>query len=435
MNSQVNLVHIHDKLISFLNNRVKSFAAGQIQSHLNEWQLLTSDEEILNVIRGDSIEFDSIPPIQHFCRNKKVSEHNAQLIDLEIEKLLKKGVIVQSHPERTEFVSPIFVVPKPDQTIRLILNLKQLNFHIKYRHFKMDNIKTVLHNITEGCFMASLDLKDAYYSVRIDEGFQKYLKFRWKDILYQFTCYPNGLAPCPRKFTKINKAPLSHLRQDNSIVSGYIDDFYLQGHDYNDCQRTVIKAVKIYDDLDFVSHPEKSLLIPSQEIVYLGFVINSVSMRVSLTPKKRDDLRRFICEILSSSSLTIRVVACLIGKIVSSLPASVYGPLYYRHLECDKIKALALNQSDFDAKMTLSREAKNDLNWWLNNLNDMYAPIQLPPITKFLSTDASKTKGWGAVMENLSTGGAWLASEFEIHVNVKEILAIYYALRSFQADI
>ena len=83
---------------------------------------MTSDEEILNVIRGDSIEFDSIPPIQHFCRNQKVSEHNAQLIDLEIEKLLKIGVIVQSHPERTEFVSPIFVFPKPDQTTRLILN-------------------------------------------------------------------------------------------------------------------------------------------------------------------------------------------------------------------------------------------------------------------------------------------------------------------------
>ena len=68
--------------------------------------------------------------------------------------------------------------------------------------------------------------------------------------------------------------------------------------------------------------------------------------------------------------------------------------------------------------MTLSREAKNDLNWWLNNLNDMYAPIQLPPITKFLSTDASKTKGWGAVMENLSTGVlGWL-------LNLKFILML-----------
>ena len=35
------------------------------------------------------------------------------------------------------------------------------------------------------------------------------------------------------------------------------------------------------------------------------------------------------------------------------------------------------------------------------------------------------------VMENVSTGGAWTASEFEIHINIKEMIAIFYGLRSF----
>ena len=47
----------------------------------------------------------------------------------------------------------------------MILNLKDLNGYIPYLHFKMDSIKTVLQNVTPGCFMASLDLKSAYYSV------------------------------------------------------------------------------------------------------------------------------------------------------------------------------------------------------------------------------------------------------------------------------
>ena len=37
----------------------------------------------------------------------------------------------------------------------------------------------------------------------------------------------------------------------------------------------------------------------------------------------------------------------------------------------------------------------------------------------------------GVLMVNVSTGGAWTASEFEIHINIKKITAIYYALRSF----
>ena len=76
--------------------------------------------------------------------------------------------------------------------------------------------------------MAAIDLQHAYYSVKIDEDYQKYLKFYWKDTLYQYTCYPNGLGPCPRKFTKIMKVPLSVLRENGHIIIGYLDDFFLQ---------------------------------------------------------------------------------------------------------------------------------------------------------------------------------------------------------------
>ena len=60
--------------------------------------------------------------------------------------------------------------------------------------------------------MASIDLKNAYYSVKIDESFQKYLKFIWHQKLYEFVCFPNGLSPCPRKFTKLTKVPISVIR-------------------------------------------------------------------------------------------------------------------------------------------------------------------------------------------------------------------------------
>ena len=45
----------------------------------------------------------------------------------------------------------------------MILNLKQLNEFVSYHHLKMDTIQTALKLIRPGCFMASVDLKDAYY--------------------------------------------------------------------------------------------------------------------------------------------------------------------------------------------------------------------------------------------------------------------------------
>ena len=126
-------------------------------------------------------------------------------------KLISSFIKETCHEEK-EFVSPIFISHKSNGGIRLILNLKQLNKNIDYHHFKMESINTILNLITKDCFMASINLKDAYYSVKISETFQRYLKFEFLDKLYKLVCFPNGLAPYQRKFTKITKVPLSDLR-------------------------------------------------------------------------------------------------------------------------------------------------------------------------------------------------------------------------------
>ena len=83
--------------------------------------------------------------------------------------------------------------------------------------------------------MAALDLKDAYYSVRVDPAYQKYLKFFYRGKLYKYLTLPNGLATCPRKFTKLSKPPLAKFREMHHIISGYLEDFCLQGHTYVSC--------------------------------------------------------------------------------------------------------------------------------------------------------------------------------------------------------
>ena len=60
--------------------------------------------------------------------------------------------------------------------------------------------------------MVALDIKDAYYSIPVEESFQKYLKFVWKGILYQFCVLPNGLSPCPR-VCKYFKATLGRIKE------------------------------------------------------------------------------------------------------------------------------------------------------------------------------------------------------------------------------
>ena len=359
---------------------------------------LTSDPEILQIVQGDTISFVSEPPQKSVVKRCNVSKDTKRLMDAEIESMLKKKIIVRSTHENGEYLSPIFPVPKQDGGIRIILNLKKLNEYVEYLHFKMDNIKVVLSSITPNCYMASIDLKQAYHSVKIDESFQKYLKFDW-DGLLQFTCYPNGLAPCPRKFTKLLKVPLSHVRELNHFVIGYLDDFFMKGKSKTICENTVHTVIRLLQELGFTIHPDKSLLEPSNVLTFLGFVIDSNSMTVTLTEEKKAKLAALIDKVLSKVSITIRIVASLIGKMVSSLPASLYGPLYYRTIEAEKNSALKHNYGNFEAHMQLSQDAIEEIHWWKFNLKDMHAPIQWPPITQVISTDASGKMGGGRVCQ------------------------------------
>ena len=62
----------------------------------------------------------------------------------------------------------------------------------------METLQTVIRMMTSGCFMSSCDIRDAYYSVKVAAFFQKFIMFMWKGKYYMFTCFPNGLASCPR---------------------------------------------------------------------------------------------------------------------------------------------------------------------------------------------------------------------------------------------
>ena len=51
----------------------------------------------------------------------------------------------------------------------MMLSLKGLNKHIEKHHFKIDTLWSAVGLMTPNCFMASIDLKDAYYSIPIEE--------------------------------------------------------------------------------------------------------------------------------------------------------------------------------------------------------------------------------------------------------------------------
>ena len=180
---------------------ITPFHAGRLKFFYAAWSTITSDQWILEEIQGVRIEFVRTPYQLSPSKGLTVNRSEALVVDSEINKLLEKRVIEPVSSEPGEYISSIFLHPKKDGTYRVILNLKPLNQFVEYHHLKMDTIYTAIQLMKQGCYMASIDLQDAYYTVPVYQGHRKYLRFAWYGQLYQYTCLPNGLAFAPRIFT------------------------------------------------------------------------------------------------------------------------------------------------------------------------------------------------------------------------------------------
>ena len=128
----------------------------------------------MKTVEGLTLDFEQEPPSQN---TKVVSGQASQKVMVEINKLVGKGVIEYTEHEEGEFISPTFFRSNSDGTRRLIMNLKTLNEFLENNHFKIETAHSVVDLIQPHCSMTSIDLKDAYYSMKISEEDSKYLKF------------------------------------------------------------------------------------------------------------------------------------------------------------------------------------------------------------------------------------------------------------------
>lgn len=421
--------------VSNVSNTPENFTAGKIRFFYSNWTRLTGDSDILQYVRGCCIDFSSEPhkPLQ--TRSVHYPADRCVILDAEVEKLYNKKVIEKVDNCSEGFFSTIFTRPKKDGSYRLILNLKNLNQCVDTWHFKMETVKTAMSLITPNCWFASIDLKDAYYSVSIADSDRKYLKFVWKHSVYQFTCLPNGLASAPRIFTKLLKPLFSTLRKKGHTNLAYLDDSLLVSDSNIDCTHNVSDTVALVDSLGLTLHPDKSVLVPTQEITFLGFVLNSLTMTVSLPSEKKVNIVQMCASLKRKQIVVIRDLAILVGKLVAAEPAVEYAPLYIKTLERDKDRGLRANKGNFEERIRLSRVSLCDLQWWIDNLHTACKWLRRQPPDIVISTDSSKS-GWGGIMHdsNLHTGGHWSYVEKNDHINVLELKAAFLVLQSLCAS-
>ena len=150
-----------------------------------------------------------------------------------------------------------------------------------------------------------MDLSESYYSIPVIKKPRKYFRFWLDNQKYEFTSLVMGLATSPRVFTKVLKPVFAYLREKGYMSTAYIDDSCLQGQTSLECSDNISATIKFMDSLGLTINPDKSVLIPTRQIIFIGFLLCSETMIIRPTSEKIDKIIVLCKEIYGSKFTTI----------------------------------------------------------------------------------------------------------------------------------
>ena len=163
----------------------------------DNWCQISRDPWVLQCVQGYRLEFETAPHQVSWPTAPNFTAAQALAIDHEVSKLLKKGAVTQTLHTQGEFLSNIFLVPKKTGAMRPVINLKPLHRHVCKKNFKMETTGFAVQLINEGDYMASIDLKEAHFSIPIHVDDRRYLRFMWRDQLLELFACLSGITLLP----------------------------------------------------------------------------------------------------------------------------------------------------------------------------------------------------------------------------------------------
>ena len=257
---------------------------ARLQNFWQVWLELGAGPKVVQILReGYPLPFRIRPRLTRYptvvsCyvnphRDKYLMEALHQLID-------KNAVELVQNPRSLGFFNRLFLVPKPNNRWRPILDLSKLNLFLKVEKFKMETPETIRSSLQQGEWVTSIDFQDAYFHIPIQEQSRKYLRFHVRGRTYQFKALLFGLSTAPLEFTVVAKEVKLMATHKGIRIHQYLDDWLVRAKSHQVCLQHIQALVQMCRNLGWVVNLEKSELIPKQIFNFVGYQFDLQSGRV-----------------------------------------------------------------------------------------------------------------------------------------------------------
>ena len=423
------------KVPLYIQENIKDLpVGGRLKWFVEHWEQQGAHPFQLDLLRqGYRLPFRDHPKLSRTpCIHSEYNDADKDnALSTSILDLLTKNAIEKVNKQDSlGFYSRLFLVPKPGNKWRPIIDLSSLNQYLTVSKFKMETPESIRTSLRQGEWVTSIDLSDAYLHIPIHPQSRKFLRFHHKGTTYQFTSLPFGLATAPLVFTSLVKeVKLLALKQDIHLHQ-YLDDWLIRATSQPEAQENTTKLLSLVRSLGFIVNLKKSELTPQQRFDFIGYHFALDQGLVKPTKDRWSKIQNTFNAIATRSTLSARTLMSIIGLLASTEKTVKLGRIHMRpfqwHLKTHWRAPMPLN-----SPIPWTHRMKQHGEWWLNPQNVLVGEFLHPRDHDILIfTDASNA-GWGAHLNHDSVGGLWSQIEKRLHINVLELKAVILALQHF----
>ena len=322
---------------------------ARLQNFWHTWLERGAGPKIVQILReGYTLPFRIRPNLTRspIVISRYVNPHRNSYLLEALHQLIDKNAIELVHNQTSlGFFNRLFLVPKPNNKWRPILDLSNLNLFLKVEKFKTETPETIRTSLQQGEWVTSVDFKDAYFHIPIQEQSRKYLRFHVQGWTYQFKALPFGLSTAPMEFTVLAKEVKLMAIHKGIRIHQYLDDWLVRARSHQTCLHHTQILVKMCQDLGWLVNLEKSELEPKQVFNFVGYQFDLWSGRVRPTLDRWQSLQGKIQTLLSLPACPVRQFMSLIGLLTATEKQIHLGRLHMRPIQCAHLNELTARGS------------------------------------------------------------------------------------------
>ncbi len=219
-------------LLAEKTSHLSADQAAIIQDVVNQHNQVVSDLPGCTNLYTHAIKLKPNAKVVHM-KPYRLSPKHKELLKIEIDKLLKAGLIKESN---SEWSSACILVPKSDGGVRCVIDYRGLNLCVEDESWPMPRIDDLIDQIGQDKFLTKIDLSNSFLQIKLDPESTKYTSFCTPFGQFEYLRLPYGLKSSPLKFSCMISKALYGL---DEFCGMYIDDIIVHSKTFEDHVRHV----------------------------------------------------------------------------------------------------------------------------------------------------------------------------------------------------